>query len=178
MQHGALEAERSRAFELVGGGFGHGGGERGESGEARRIAGNDFMQPVVDAPRDGGGGIGGKFLRRRRAVREHLDVDSRFVHFFEPQGPEIFEPRILLARPAGLAAGKGLFQLVVPVMLFDGNDRTMQFLEQTALPLFCRAVRRTRRGSSPRAVSHPGASDRSAVLFFTSPQRGEVERTK
>src|SRR5262249_56750869 len=78
--------------------------------------------------------VGGKFLRRRRAVREHLNVDARFVHFFEPQRPEIFEPVILLAGPAGLAAGEGLFQFVVPVMLFDGNDRTMRFLEQAALP--------------------------------------------
>src|SRR5262249_39883861 len=78
--------------------------------------------------------VGGKFLRRRRAVREHLNVDARFVHFFEPQRPEIFEPVILLAGPAGLAAGEGLFQFVVPIMLFDGNDRTMRFLEQAALP--------------------------------------------
>ena len=66
---------------------------------------------------------------------------SRFVHFFQPQGPEIFQPRILLAGPAGLAAGKGLFQFVVPVMLFDGNDRTVRFLEQAALPFLSRYAR-------------------------------------
>src|SRR5262252_2764124 len=53
---------------------------------------------------------------------------------FSRKRPEIFEPRILLAGPAGLAAGKGFFQFVVPVMLLDGNDRTMRFLEQATLP--------------------------------------------
>jgi hypothetical protein len=115
---------------------GDGGRQRGEGGEARRIAGDDFVQPVVDAPRDVGRGVGGKFLRRRRAVREHLNVDAGFVHFFQPERAEVLEPGILLAGPAGLAAGKGLFQFVVPVMLFDGNDRTMRFLEQAALPFF------------------------------------------
>jgi hypothetical protein len=61
MQHGAFEAERGGAFELVGGGLGHGGRQRGEGGEARWIAGDDFVQPVVDAPRDVDGRIGGKF---------------------------------------------------------------------------------------------------------------------
>src|SRR5262249_25195059 len=47
---------------------------------------------------------------------------------------EVLEPRILLAAPPRLAAGKGLFQLVIPVMLFDGNDRTMRFLEHRPSP--------------------------------------------
>jgi len=51
VQHGALEAERGGAFEFVGGGFGRSGRQRGESGKARRIAGDDFMQPIVDPPR-------------------------------------------------------------------------------------------------------------------------------
>src|SRR5262249_29263530 len=94
------------------------------------IFGDDLMQAIVDAARDRSGAVGGKFLGRRGAVREHLDVDASLVHFFEPQRAEIFKPRILLAGPAGLAADKRLFQFVVLVMLSDRNDRTMRFLEQ------------------------------------------------
>jgi len=98
-------------------------------------------------------------------VREHLNVDSRFVHFLEPQGAEIFEPRILLARPPGLAAGEGLFQFVVPVMLFDGNDRTMRFLEQAALPFFDSGfvfhLSPSGRGRLAREAGKPGEGDRN-----------------
>ena len=45
---------------------------------------------------------------------------------------EIVEPLVLLARPAGFAAGIGFRQLLVPVMLFDGDDRTMRFREHYA----------------------------------------------
>ena len=92
------------------------------------------MQPIVDAPRHCGRDFCGKLLRRRRAVREHLNVDCGFVHLFEPQRAEIFQPRILLAWPPGLAAGIGFLQFVVPVMLFERDDGTMRFLEHCDSP--------------------------------------------
>jgi|SRR6516225_11676572 len=110
------------------------------------------MQAVVDAARDRGRGVGWQLLRRRGAVREHLNVDAGFVHFLQPQGPEIFEPRILLAGPAGLAAGEGLFQFVVPVMLFDGNDRTMRFRKQSSLPCVAMCAERGVVASRRRGV--------------------------
>src|SRR5262249_47640496 len=50
MQHGAFESQGSRALELVGGSFGHGGGERRQSGKARPVSRGDFLQPVAFAP--------------------------------------------------------------------------------------------------------------------------------
>jgi len=75
VQHGALKSKCRRAFELVGGCVRHRGRQRGKGGEALRIFGDHLMQAVVDAARDRGGGLGGQLLRRRRAVREHLNVD-------------------------------------------------------------------------------------------------------
>lgn len=75
MQHGALETERGGALELVGGSVRHRRRQRGKGSEALGIFGDNLMQTVVDTARDGGGGLGGKLLRRRRAVREHLNVD-------------------------------------------------------------------------------------------------------
>ena len=87
------------------------------------IACDDGMQPIVDAAGQVGRGLGGQLLRRRRAVRKHLNVDAGFVHFLDAQRAEIVQPRHLLAGPAGFAAGKGLLQLLVPIMLFERDHR-------------------------------------------------------
>src|SRR5580693_8349341 len=42
------------------------------------------------------------------------------------------QPLGLFAGPAGLAAGIGLGELLVPIMLLDGDDRTMRFLEHSS----------------------------------------------
>ena len=67
----------------------------------------------------------------------------------------------------GLAAGESLFQFVVPVMLLDGNDRTMRFLEQAALPfLVALCAERGVVASGERGVIR-------ARLYFPSPLAGE-----
>ena len=76
-------------------------GKRGEGGKAR-IAGDDGVQPVVDAAGQCGRGLGGQFLRRRRAVRDHLNVDAGFVHFLDAERAEIVQPLAICSpgRPA------------------------------------------------------------------------------
>ena len=135
VQHGALEAELCRALELVGGGVRHGSRQRRKTGEARRVLGDDRGETVVDAGRHCGRGFSRQFLRRRRAVREHLNVDAGVVHFLDAQRPEIMQPVELLAGPAGFGADKGFFELFVPIMLFDGDDGTMRFTEHLFPPL-------------------------------------------
>ena len=137
VQHGAFEAELDGAFELVGGRLRDRGRQGGKGGKTR-IAGDDGVQPVVDAAGQGGRGVGGQLLRRRRAVRDHLNVDAGLIHFLDADRVEIVQPLELLAGPAGLAAAIGLGELVVPIMLLDGDDGTMRFLEHRSSPVvFC-----------------------------------------
>ena len=124
VQHGALEAELGhRALELVGGGFRIGGGQRREGGEALRVGRAHLGQAIVDRAREVGGDFDRKLLRRRRAVREHLDVDAGLVHFLDAQRAEIVEPLVGLVAAAGFRAGEMLGQFRIPIMLFDGDDR-------------------------------------------------------
>ena len=135
VQHGALEAELGhRALELVGGGLRVDGGKRGEGGEALGVGRADLGEAVVDLPRQVGGDVGTKLLRRRRAMREHLDVDAGLVHLLEAQAAEIEEPLVGLVAAAGFGAGEMLGQFRVPVMLLDGDDRTIRLLHHDASP--------------------------------------------
>ena len=144
VQHGALEAEFFHAaLELVGSRLGHRGRQAGEGGEALRILGDLGVQAIVDAPRERGRGFGRQFLRRRRAERDHLHVDADVVHLLDAQRAEIVQPLLLLARPAGFAADVSLRQFLVPVMLFDGDDRTMRFTKHLCFP-FLRHCERKR----------------------------------
>ena len=94
MNHGALEAELGdAAFELVGGRLGVGGRQRGEAGEALRVGLAGPMQPVVDAAGHVDGDAGVEALRRRRVVREHLDVDAGLVHLLDAHVGEVLQPR-------------------------------------------------------------------------------------
>ena len=91
VQHGALEAELCGAIESSAAASGT-AVEAGESGEARRIGFDHGGEAIVDAAGEIGGGRCGKLLRRRRAVREHLDVDAGFVHVLDAQRAEIVQP--------------------------------------------------------------------------------------
>ena len=104
-------------------------GSAAKAAKRAGFAGDDRVQPVVDAARQGGGGFGRQFLRRRRAVRDHLNVDAGFVHFLDAERAEIVQPLVLLAGPAGFAAAIGLGEFLVPIMLLDCDDRTKRFFE-------------------------------------------------
>ncbi len=67
-------------------------------------------------------------------MREHLDVDAGLVHFLDAQRAQIVEPRVGLVAAAGFRAGEMLGQLRVPIMLFDGDDRTIRLFEHDASP--------------------------------------------
>ena len=93
VHHGALEAELGDgALEFVGGGLRVGGRQRCEGGEALRIGRADLGEAVVDLAGQIGGDIGRQLLGRRRAMRQHLDVDAGLVHLLEAQAAEIVEP--------------------------------------------------------------------------------------
>ena len=135
MQHGALEAELGhRALELVGGGFRIGGGQRGEGGKALRVGRAHLGQAVVDRAREVGGDFDREFLCRRRAVREHLDVDAGLVHFLDAQRAKVVEPRVGLIAAARFRTGEMLGEFGIPIMLFDGNDRNMRLFEHDVSP--------------------------------------------
>ncbi len=79
--------------------------------------------------------VGGQLLGRGRAVRKHLHVDANLVHFLQPPAAEIVEPLFGLAAARALGAVVVLDQLRVPVVLFDGDDRTVRLLHHDASPL-------------------------------------------
>ena len=135
MQHGALEAELGhRALEFVGRRLRIGGGERGEGGEPLAIGLAELGEAVIDPARDIGRDVGRQLLGRGRAVRQHLDVDAGLVHLLDAERAEIIEPLVGLVAAAGFRTGKMLGELGVPIMLFDGDDRTIRLFEHDVYP--------------------------------------------
>ncbi len=47
------------------------------------------VQTVVDAAGQVDCGVGGELLRRRRTMREHLDIDAGFIHLLDAERAEI-----------------------------------------------------------------------------------------
>src|SRR5262249_7031295 len=85
---------------------------------------------VVRALRHCHGAVALERLRGRRAVRQHLDVDTGLVHFLEADFAKVIES-IRDARIA-LDAGGLRRQLRIPVMLLDRDDRTFRLLQHGA----------------------------------------------
>ena len=104
-------------------------GQRREGSEALGIGGAGRREPVVDAANERRRALRRQLLRRGRAVRDHLHVDADLVHLLQPQRAEIEQPVHLRSRPAGLQTHIGLGQLGVPIVLLDGDDRTIRLLE-------------------------------------------------
>ena len=163
VHHRALEAVLlDAALELVGGGVRHRGRQRGERRKPLRVLFHLRGEAVVDAPRQRNGGVGRQLLRRRRAKRQHLHVDAGGIHLGKADGVEVIEPLLLLAGPAGFAAGVGLGELFVPEMLLDGDDRTMRFYEHLCFPVINSVIVRSDATKQSRAAcferwiaSHP-----------------------
>jgi len=133
VQHGAFEAQLGDgAFEFVGRGLRVGGGERGESRKALGVGRAHFGQTVIDLGGQRGGNVNRKLLGRGGAVRQHLDVDASLVHLLEPQRAQVVKPLVGLVAAAGFGAGVMLGQLRVPIVLFDGDDRTIRLFEHDA----------------------------------------------
>ena len=68
------------AFKLVGGGLGIGRRQEAETRKTLRIGPDEFREPVVGLPRHPYRRFRRELLRSRRAVRQHLDVDTGFIH--------------------------------------------------------------------------------------------------
>src|SRR5205085_6603106 len=124
MDHRALEAELGHgALEFVRGGAWIRAWQHRERLEAAVRSPHRLAQPVVRGARNGRCRVGVEALRRRRAVREHLDVDADFVHLADAQRADIVQPlaqrRIARLRPAFLPV---LRDFRVYVMLFECND--------------------------------------------------------
>ena len=135
VQHRAFEAEfGDRALELIGSRLGIHGREGGESCETLGIGRAHFGEAVIHLPGQIGGDVRSKLLGGRCAMREHLDVDPRFVHLLEAQTAQVIEPLIRLIATAGFGTGEMLGQFRVPVMLLDGNDRTIRLFHHDATP--------------------------------------------
>jgi len=135
VNHGALEAERHDAtLQFVGRSLRLGGRQRRKARKPRRMRRNRLMQPVVDAPRQRDRDVGADFLRGRRAVGQHLDVDAGIVHFLEPQRAEIIETPLRLPGPAGFDAGEMRRQLGVPIVLLNRDNRTFRLGQHSRFP--------------------------------------------
>src|SRR5436190_4883819 len=92
VDHGALETElRHRALELVRRGARIGARQRGERLEAAVRRAHRLAQPVVGAARYCRCAVRIEALRRRRAVREHLDVDTHFIHLADAQRADVVQ---------------------------------------------------------------------------------------
>ena len=118
------------------------------------LAGDGGVQAVVDAAGERSGGFGRQFLRRRRAVRDHLHVDADVVHLLDADAGEIVQALALLARPCRLRCRVGLGQFLVPIMLLDGDDRTMRLTEHVSSR---DAARTAERRARVLAISAPTA---------------------
>ena len=139
MHHGTLEPELGdAALELVGGRRRIGGRQRGEGGKPARVCLDGGMEPIVDAAGQIGSDVLRELLGRRRAVREHLDVDPDLVHLLDAQFTEIEQALFRLAPASRLRTGKLLGQFRVPVVFLQRNDRTIWFLEHAGFLLLVR----------------------------------------
>ena len=114
--------------------FGSAVGSDGEGGEALGVGRADLGEAIVNLTGQVGGDVGTKFLGGRRAMREDLDVDPGLVHLLETQAAQVKEPLVRLVASPGFGTGEMLGQFRVPVMLLDGNDRTIRLLHHDASP--------------------------------------------
>ena len=124
MDHRAFEAQRGHgALELIGRRLGIRRGQHRECREAAIGLVDGLLQPVVGCARDRRRGLGIQALRRRRAVRQHLQIDAGFVHLADAQRPQVGEPlaqrRIARLRPGLLEMAR---HLGIEVVLFECND--------------------------------------------------------
>ena len=63
-----------------------------------------------------------------------LHVDSGLVHLLQAQAAQVIKPLIRLIPAASFGTGEMLGQFPVPVMLLDGNDRTIRLLHHDVFP--------------------------------------------
>ncbi len=129
MHHRAFETQaRHRALELIGRRLRIRRGQHRERGEAAVRFVDDLLQPVVRRARDRGRGLGIEALRRRRGVRQHLQVDAGFVHLADAQRADIVEP---LAQRRIARFGPGLLEMArhlgIEVVLFECDDLRFGF---------------------------------------------------
>ena len=111
------------------------GSDVGSAAKAAKRSGllrDDGGQPIVDAPPDLDRDVGLDHLQRGRTVREHLDVDAGLVHLLEAQFAEIVQTldHFGIALDGLIIVG----ELLVPIVLFDGDDRTFRLLQHARLP--------------------------------------------
>src|SRR5439155_86402 len=90
------------------------------------VGANRLVQPIFSAPREKNCRRHVEELRRRRAVRDHLNVDSRFVHFLDGQRTEVVQALAQRGIPR-LAAPEGFRNFGVPVVLFERNHKRSVF---------------------------------------------------
>jgi hypothetical protein len=124
VHHRTLEAELCHcSLELIGRRLRIRRRQRGEAREPAAGFVYGLLQPVIRRPGYAGRGLGVEALRRRRGVRQHLEVDPGLVHLLDAQLAHIQQPlaqrRRARLRPAFLEM---LADFGVEVMLFEGDD--------------------------------------------------------
>src|SRR4051812_6120711 len=123
MQHGPFEAELCYgALELVRGGFRLVAREHGECLEPVRVQLNRLVQTIVGIARHADRQIAFHALRRRRPMRQYLQVDAGGVHFLQAQGAQVVQPLehlwIAHLRAALLEVAR---DFRVPIVLLERN---------------------------------------------------------
>ncbi len=77
------------------------------------------VQAIIDATRQFEGDVIGQLLSTRRAVREDLDVDARFVHFLDADLAQIVEALLQVRCADHVTAFDMLDELRVPEVFLD-----------------------------------------------------------
>src|SRR5262249_33193515 len=108
------------------------GRQRREGGEAVRLCLNESGEPVVDARRDRGRVGTGELLRGRRAMGQHLDVDTGLVHLLETNLAGGEQPSGDARCTLRARAVRG--QFLVPIVLLQCDDRTFRLLQHVFPP--------------------------------------------
>ena len=132
VNHRALETELGRAFELIRRRLGIAGGQRCERRESLGVRSNDRVQTVIDPPGQLDRVRAGKLLCRGRTVREDLHIDAGLVHLAQAQLAEIVEAVEHVGSAHALPAREPARELLVPIVLLDGDDGTFRPLEHDA----------------------------------------------
>ena len=124
VHHGALHIEASHdALKLVGRGRGIGCRQQAETRKTLRIGPDEFREMVVGLPRHPRCKFRRELLRSRRAVRQHLDVDTGFIHFSQPQLAHIEQATFDVGHALSFTAGKHGQEIGIPVMLLERDRR-------------------------------------------------------
>src|SRR5499427_10966862 len=123
--HGAFEPQRGDCpLQLISCSLGVGCRQRRKPGESIRVCGDRLGKTIVSVTRQPHGGLRVQTLGRRRAVRDHLDINPCLVHLLEAQLAEVIQPATDFRRPTFWTV-KGRRHFGIVIVLFQCDDKRL-----------------------------------------------------